>query len=71
MGFPFQLTNPLAHKPAFKFATVPHGSTETNLMKNYEDMYKYMKPFNKSNVQEGVAAVKSRYHNAALVGLTL
>lgn len=54
-----QLTNPHAHKPAFKFATVPHGSTETNLMKNYWDMYQYMKPFNKSNVQDGVTAVKS------------
>ena len=53
-----QLMNPHAHKPPFKFATVPHGSTETNLMNNYPDMYQYMKPYNKTNVEEGVRAVK-------------
>ena len=52
------MTNPHAHKPPFKFATVPHGSTETNLRNNYPDMWTYMKPYNRSNVVDGVAAVK-------------
>ncbi|ELU11683.1 hypothetical protein CAPTEDRAFT_179505 [Capitella teleta] len=67
----WRLTNPHAHKPAFKFATVPHGSTETNLMKNYWDMYQYMKPFNKSNVQDGVTAVKSGEINAFIYDATV
>ena len=53
--------NPTARKPPFKFATVPHGSTETNLMKNFPEMYKYMKPYNKSSVQQGVQGVKEQY----------
>lgn len=52
--------NPYSHKPPFKFATVPHGSTEANLRKNYPDMYRYMKPYNKSTVLEGVRAVKEQ-----------
>ena len=63
LGLIFQLKNPHAHKPPFKFATVPHGSTETNLMNNYPEMYLYMKPYNKSDVQQGVKAVKDGWVN--------
>ena len=57
----FQLTNPQSHKPPFKFATIPHGSTDTNIQKNYPKMYQWMKPFNKSDVKTGVNAVKSGF----------
>jgi len=57
----FQLTNPQRHKPPFKFATIPHGSTDTNIQKNYPDMYQWMKPFNKSDVKAGVNAVKNGF----------
>ena len=53
-----QLMTPKAHKPPFKFATVPHGSTETNLMNNFPKMYEYMRQYNRSTVQKGIKAVK-------------
>ena len=56
-----QLMNPYAHKPPFRFATVPSGSTEANLRKNYPDMYNYMKPYNRTSVQDGVRAVKEQW----------
>ena len=56
-----QLMNPYAHKPPFRFATVPSGSTEANLRKNYPDMYNYMKPYNRTSVREGVNAVKEQW----------
>lgn len=56
--FLLQLSNPKSHKPPFKYGTVPHGSTETNLMKNFPAVYEYMKIYNKSTAIEGVKAVK-------------
>ena len=53
--------NPYASKPPFKFATVPFGSTEANLQKNYPKMYSYMKKYNKSTVERGIEAVKNAY----------
>ncbi|XP_064639795.1 glutamate receptor ionotropic, NMDA 2B-like isoform X2 [Lineus longissimus] len=53
-----RLKNPYSFKPPFKFATVPNGSTEINLKKNYPDMYSYMKQYNKSKVDEGILATK-------------
>ena len=50
--------NPRGQKPPFKFATVPHGSMETNLMNHHRDMYDYMKAFSKPDAIEGVRAVR-------------
>jgi len=53
-----QLTSPHSQKPAFKFGTTPFTSTEMNLKENYKSLYKYMKPFNRADVIEGVKAIK-------------
>ena len=53
--------NPSSMKPPYKFATIPHGSTDTNIKTNYPHMYAYMQPYNKSTVGEGVRAVKDGY----------
>jgi len=53
-----QLTNPHMQKPAFKFGTRPFTNTEMNLKKNYKDIYRYMTPYNKADVTEGVRAIK-------------
>ena len=45
-------------KPPFKYATVPEGSTETNIRNNHPAMYNYMKPYNKPDVSMGIEAVK-------------
>ena len=58
MTLVLQLVSPKAHKPAFKFGTIPDGSTETYLMKNKPTMHHYMKPFNKTTVSKGVKALK-------------
>lgn len=55
----FKLMNPTAVTPHFRFATLPSGSTEDNLRKNYPRMHKYMQKYNKSGVDEGIAALKA------------
>ncbi len=55
-----KLIDPLSHSPPFKFATIPSGSTEVNLKKNYPQMHAYMQKWNKKNVSEGLKAVKER-----------
>lgn len=67
----WRLMNPRAHKPPFKFATVPDGSTETNLRNNYPAMYDYMKQFNRSKVEDGVKAVKDGDINAFIYDATV
>ena len=67
--------NPTAHRPPFKFATVPHGSTETTMMNNYPKMHRYMSPYNKSEVKYGVKAVKDgsvhRCNGSMILHMTL
>ena len=46
------------HSAVRQFGTVPYGSTETNLMTHYPDIYAYMKKYSKANAIEGVKAVK-------------
>ncbi len=55
--------DPMSHQPPFKFATIPYGSTEVNLKKNYPEMHSYMQKWSKDNVSEGMKAVKERYTN--------
>ncbi|XP_033739104.1 glutamate receptor ionotropic, NMDA 2A-like [Pecten maximus] len=54
----WRLTNPHSHKPPFKFATVPNGSTEENLRQNHPEMFRYMKKYNQPSVREAVKALK-------------
>ena len=54
--------NDFSQQPPFKFATIPNGSTEVNLKKNYPEMHGYMQKWNKNKVYEGVMAVKDRYY---------
>jgi len=58
MFYYVQLTNPHSLKPVFKFGTTPFTSTEMNLKKNHHDMYGHMMPYNKTDVTEGVRAIK-------------
>jgi len=55
--------NPETVHPPFKYATVPDGSTESNLKNNYPMMYHYMKSnnLNRPDALEGLHAVKNGY----------
>ncbi|KAK7112852.1 hypothetical protein V1264_012236 [Littorina saxatilis] len=55
----WRLQNPTHMKPPFKYATIPEGSTETNIRNNHPTMYTYMKPYNKPSVGLGIEAVKT------------
>ncbi|PVD39222.1 hypothetical protein C0Q70_01850 [Pomacea canaliculata] len=55
----WRLQKPTQMNPPFKYATVPQGSTETNIRYNHPSMYHYMRPFNKPSVELGIGAVKS------------
>ena len=52
--------HPKKVSPNFKFATVPDGSTEDNLKKNYPRMHKYMKQYDQPGVPAGIAALKAK-----------
>ncbi|XP_034944082.1 glutamate receptor ionotropic, NMDA 2B [Chelonus insularis] len=54
-----RLIKPWSHKPMFKFGTIPWSHTDSTLSKYFKEMYSYMKNFNKSNVNQGIDAVKS------------
>ncbi|KAL3877864.1 hypothetical protein ACJMK2_035508 [Sinanodonta woodiana] len=67
----WRLMNPTAVTPHFRFATVPGGSTEDNLKKNYPRMHKYMMKYNKSTVQEGISALKRQEIHAFIYDSTV
>nr|5IOU_B Chain B, Ionotropic glutamate receptor subunit NR2B [Xenopus laevis]5IOU_D Chain D, Ionotropic glutamate receptor subunit NR2B [Xenopus laevis]5IOV_B Chain B, Ionotropic glutamate receptor subunit NR2B [Xenopus laevis]5IOV_D Chain D, Ionotropic glutamate receptor subunit NR2B [Xenopus laevis]5IPQ_B Chain B, Ionotropic glutamate receptor subunit NR2B [Xenopus laevis]5IPQ_D Chain D, Ionotropic glutamate receptor subunit NR2B [Xenopus laevis]5IPR_B Chain B, Ionotropic glutamate receptor subun len=45
--------------PAFRFGTVPNGSTERNIRNNYLEMHSYMVKFNQRSVQDALLSLKS------------
>ncbi|XP_059804936.1 glutamate receptor ionotropic, NMDA 2C-like isoform X3 [Hypanus sabinus] len=45
--------------PAFRFGTVPNGSTERNIKNNYPDMHSYMTRYNQRSVEGALANLKS------------
>ncbi|XP_075038978.1 glutamate receptor ionotropic, NMDA 2B [Mixophyes fleayi] len=45
--------------PAFRFGTVPNGSTERNIRNNYLEMHTYMVKFNQRSVQDALLSLKT------------
>ncbi|KAM5149024.1 glutamate receptor ionotropic, NMDA 2B [Mantella aurantiaca] len=45
--------------PAFRFGTVPNGSTERNIRNNYLEMHTYMVKFNQKSVQDALLSLKT------------
>nr|XP_053630446.1 glutamate receptor ionotropic, NMDA 2A-like [Cherax quadricarinatus] len=53
-----RLQNPYFRKPPFRFGFVPFTNTETIMAKHEPEMFQYMRPFNKSNINDGIKAIK-------------
>ncbi|XP_077591032.1 glutamate receptor ionotropic, NMDA 2A isoform X1 [Stigmatopora nigra] len=51
--------NPYAYSPPFRFGTVPNGSTERNIRKNYPSMHQYMVKYHQTGVQDALVSLKS------------
>uniref|UniRef100_A0A674PL51 Glutamate receptor n=1 Tax=Takifugu rubripes TaxID=31033 RepID=A0A674PL51_TAKRU len=51
--------NPYAYSPPFRFGTVPNGSTERNIRKNYPEMHQYMVKYHQTGVQDALVSLKS------------
>uniref|UniRef100_A0A8C4PYB0 Ionotropic glutamate receptor C-terminal domain-containing protein n=1 Tax=Eptatretus burgeri TaxID=7764 RepID=A0A8C4PYB0_EPTBU len=51
--------NPTQQHPAFRFGTVPNGSTERNIRNNYPHMHAYMSKFNQKNVERALVSLKT------------
>ena len=52
--------HPTKVSPNFKFATVPDGSTEDNIKKNYPRMHRYMKKYDEPTVDDGIKALQAK-----------
>ena len=55
----FQLQNPYSEKPPLRFSISPYTNAEAVLAKHLPDMYRYMQPYMKPNVTEGIKAIKT------------
>uniref|UniRef100_A0A8C6VTE5 Glutamate receptor n=1 Tax=Nothobranchius furzeri TaxID=105023 RepID=A0A8C6VTE5_NOTFU len=51
--------NPYAYSPPFRFGTVPNGSTERNIRKNYPAMHQYMVKYHQTGVVDALVSLKS------------
>uniref|UniRef100_A0A8K9X893 Glutamate receptor n=1 Tax=Oncorhynchus mykiss TaxID=8022 RepID=A0A8K9X893_ONCMY len=51
--------NPYAYSPPFRFGTVPNGSTERNIRKNYPDMHEYLVKYHQGGVQDALVSLKA------------
>ncbi|KAL2086445.1 hypothetical protein ACEWY4_017504 [Coilia grayii] len=51
--------SPYSFSPPFRFGTVPNGSTERNIRKNYPDMHQYMVKYHQSGVQDALLSLKT------------
>ncbi|XP_061761840.1 glutamate receptor ionotropic, NMDA 2A isoform X1 [Nerophis ophidion] len=51
--------NPYAYSPPFRFGTVPNGSTERNIRKNYPSMHQYMVKYHQTGVVDALVSLKS------------
>uniref|UniRef100_A0A8C4HCP4 Glutamate receptor n=1 Tax=Dicentrarchus labrax TaxID=13489 RepID=A0A8C4HCP4_DICLA len=51
--------SPNSYSPPFRFGTVPNGSTERNIRKNYPDMHQYMTKYHQSGVQDALVSLKT------------
>ncbi|XP_030635970.1 glutamate receptor ionotropic, NMDA 2A [Chanos chanos] len=51
--------SPYSFSPPFRFGTVPNGSTERNIRKNYPDMHQYMVKYHQSGVQDALVSLKT------------
>uniref|UniRef100_A0A8C2WYF9 Glutamate receptor n=1 Tax=Cyclopterus lumpus TaxID=8103 RepID=A0A8C2WYF9_CYCLU len=51
--------NPYAYSPPFRFGTVPNGSTERNIRKNYPAMHQYMVKYHQGGVQDALVSLKT------------
>jgi len=52
------LRDPRWKDPHFRFGTVLYGNTDSLLKQNFPEMRHYMLKYNRSNVIEGIKAVK-------------
>lgn len=57
--FAVQFQSPYSYSPPFRFGTVPNGSTERNIRKNYPDMHQYMTKYHQSGVQDALVSLKT------------
>ncbi|KAI9518089.1 hypothetical protein NQZ68_040396 [Dissostichus eleginoides] len=51
--------NPYAYSPPFRFGTVPNGSTERNIRKNYPAMHQYMTKYHQTGVVDALVTLKT------------
>uniref|UniRef100_A0A1A8HKQ0 Glutamate receptor n=1 Tax=Nothobranchius korthausae TaxID=1143690 RepID=A0A1A8HKQ0_9TELE len=51
--------SPYSYSPPFRFGTVPNGSTERNIRKNYPDMHQYMTKYHQTGVTDALISLKT------------